>query len=104
MPSFTGAHNVHSSNGTFNDVGKNQYNCFFLDSAFDTANGISSLAQQVRGSTEQLQVLATSIATLLKRLDAEYCAGRLSESKTSSALENLDKYVYLLKSANKPAR
>jgi hypothetical protein len=104
MPSFTGAHNVHSSNGTFNDVGKNQYNCFFLESAFDTANGISSLAQQVEGSTEQLQVLATSIGTLLQNLDVEYRAERLSESKTSSALEGLNKCVYLLKSADKKAR
>jgi hypothetical protein len=94
---FSGAHNPDVSHGVFNDVGQNQYNCIFqlapLESAFSTASGISSLVQQVEGSKEQLQVLAASISTLLKTLDAEYCAGRLSETKTSLALENLTKYV-----------
>jgi hypothetical protein len=96
---FSGAHNLEVSHGVFNDVGRNQYNCIFqlapLESAFSTASGISSLVQQVEGSKEQLQVLAASISTLLKTLDAEYCAGRLSETKTSVALENLIKYVDL---------
>jgi hypothetical protein len=94
---FSGVHNAYASHGMFNDVGKNQYNCIFqlasLESAFDTANGISSLVQQVEGSREQLQVLATSIGTLLRKLDVEYRAGRLSASKTSLALENLTMYV-----------
>ena len=96
---FSGAHYSDVSHGVFNDVGQNQYNCVFqlapLESAFSTASGISSLVQQVEGSKEQLQVLAASISILLRTLDAEYCAGRLSETKTSSALENLTKYVDL---------
>jgi hypothetical protein len=94
---FAGAHNADASHGMFNDVGQNQYNCIFqlapLESAFATASGISSLVQQVESSREQLQVLADSIGTLLRTLDAEYCAGRLSETKTSLALENLTRYV-----------
>jgi hypothetical protein len=96
---FSGAHNLDVSQGVFNDVGQNQYNCIFhlapLESAFSAANGISSLVQQVESSKEQLQVLAASISTLLRILDAEYCAGRLSETKTSLALERLTKSVDL---------
>jgi hypothetical protein len=96
---FAGTHNANASHGIFNDVGQNQYNCTFqfapLESAFATANDISSLVQQVESSREQLRVLATSIGTLLGILDIEYYAGRLSETKTFSALENLTKYVDL---------
>jgi hypothetical protein len=94
---FAGAQNANASHGMFNDVGQNQYNCIFqlapLKSAFNTARDISSMVQQVEGSRKQLQVLATSIGTLLGTLDAEYCAGRLSETNTSFALENLIAYV-----------
>jgi hypothetical protein len=95
--SFAGAQNPNASHGTFNDVGQNQYNCIFqlapLQSAFSTASCISSMVQQVDGSREQLQVLAASIDILLRTLDAEYCAGRLSEINTSPALEDLTAYV-----------
>jgi hypothetical protein len=96
---FAGAHNANASHGIFNDVGQNQYNCTIqlasLESAFSAASSISSLTQQVQGGKEQLQVLAASIATLLRTLNVEYCAGRLSEAKNSSALENLTQYVDL---------
>lgn len=89
---FAGAYNA-DAHGIFNEVGQNQFNCTIqvasLESAFSAASSISSLAQQVQGGKEQLQVLAASIETLLKTLNVEYCAGRLSEAKTSSALENL---------------
>jgi hypothetical protein len=93
---FAGAHNADASHGTFNDVGQSQFNnCVFLASAFSAAKDISCLVPQVEGSREQLQVLATSIETLLRTLDAEYSAGRLLETNTSLALHNLTVYVDL---------
>jgi hypothetical protein len=96
---FTGANNVDASHGLINDVGRNQFNqCIFqlapLESAFNIASDISSVVQQLQGgSREQLQVLAASISTLLRTLNTEYCAGRLSESNSSFALEKLTTYV-----------
>jgi hypothetical protein len=94
---FAGAHNADASHGTFNDVGQNQYNCIFqlppLRSAFSVASSISSAVQHAESSREQLQGLAVSIHTLLRTLDAEYGTGRLSETDSSFALENLNVYV-----------
>jgi hypothetical protein len=98
---FTAATGVDASKSIFNDVGQNQYNigqiqlaaspC--LAPAFSVATFISSMAQQVRASREQVVALAASINTLLKTLDAEYHAERLLEDQTSSALKNLTEYV-----------
>ena len=96
--SFTGA---DASKSIFNDVGQNQYNigkiqlasspC--LAPAFSVARFISSMAEQVRASREQVVALAASINTLLKTLDAEYHAKRLLEDQTSLALKNLTECV-----------
>jgi hypothetical protein len=109
---FTGAQNANASHGTFNDVGNNQFNfnvslansaspC--LEPAFSTTSFISSMVQQATGSREQLQALAASVGTLLKTLDAEYCAGRLSDTGTSMALDNLNTYVYAAASSRSVA-
>lgn len=96
---FAHTQNTIIDNAIFNEVGQNQYNnCNIqftscLESASFTAHFISSTVKRTEGSREQLQVLASSIETLLKTLDVEYRVGRLSETKTSVALEKLNKYV-----------
>ena len=107
---FTGAQNANASHGTFNDVGNNQFNFNIslahsasspcLEPAFSTTSFISSMVQQTTGSREQLQALATSIGILLRTLDAEYCAGRLSDT---TALDNLNTYVYAAASSRNVA-
>ena len=85
---FSEADNVNISKGVVNDVGKNQYmNYIFPLAPFEFAAGISSMVQQVKSSGEQLQVMATSINTLLGTLDSECCVGRLLEANTSFALD-----------------
>ena len=110
---FTGAQNANASHGTFNDVGNNQFNFNVLlaphssspclEPAFSTIGFISSMVQQATGSREQLQALAASVGILLKTLDAEYCAGRLSDTGTSVALDNLNTYVYAATSSRSVA-
>ena len=85
---FSKADNVNISKGVVNDVGKNQYmNYIFPLAPFESAAGISSMVQQVKSSGEQLQVMATSINTLLGTLDSECCVGQLLEANTSFALD-----------------
>jgi hypothetical protein len=89
------AEDIYAPHGTFNNVGGNQYNCIVqLEPAFLAASAISSIVQQTEASQEQLQILSTSIDTLLKTLDSEYRSGQLLKTATSFALENLTKYVY----------
>jgi hypothetical protein len=100
---FAEAHNFEVSDTMFNDV-RNQYiyniQGASIESALSTARMISSMIQQVENSREQLQVLGTSINTLLSTLNSEYCAGRLSKSNTSFALQNLNTYVDHLELVN----
>ena len=101
---FPAAHDFEVSGAMFNDVRQNQYiyniQGASLESALSTARIISSMVQQVENSREQLQVLGTSINTLLSTLDTEYSAGRLSKCNTSFALQNLNTYVDHLELVN----
>jgi hypothetical protein len=104
---FSNAQHADASHGTFNDV-QNQniyvnYNIqiaspserisSYLDGAVFTAKLISSKVKQAKESRAQLQVLASSIDTLLKNLNAACHAGQLSETETPAALHNLNEYV-----------
>jgi hypothetical protein len=97
-----------ASRSTFNDVGQNQYivnvgtiqlasgfsgSPRSLESAFDTANFISTMVQQVNASRQQANALVSSIDALLKALDSEYLAEPSLVSQTSAALESLNQYV-----------
>lgn len=103
MPAFTGAHHANASDATFNDVGQNQYNLHTtniqisssarLAQAFSSAQLISSMVSHVEMEREQMKVLANSVNTLLRTLDAEYSAGRLIETTTSAALDGLNESV-----------
>jgi len=101
MPAFTGAHYADALNATFNDVGQNQYNLLHttniqiissprLLQAFSSAQLISSMAAHVEMDREQLKTLANSVNTLVQALDAEHSEGRVIESITSAALEELN--------------
>jgi hypothetical protein len=98
---FAGALHANASKSTFNDVGQNQFNVGTIEigsaaclaPAFSLATFISSMVQQVQSNRQQIAALVASVNTLLKTLDAEYSSGRLLDSKTSVALENLHKYV-----------
>ena len=98
---FTGAQNADASNSTFNDVRQNQYNvgtihlasspC--LTSAISEATFTASIVKQAQASREQMAELAFYVDVVLRTLDGEYLAGRLVESRTSAALENLNRSV-----------
>jgi hypothetical protein len=97
---FASAQNVDASKCMFNDVRQNQYNIQLasscLEPAFTMATFVASMVQQVQASRQQTASLVYSVDILLKTLDAEYLAGRLSVSQTSGALENLTRYVIIL--------
>jgi hypothetical protein len=95
---FAGTQAVHASNRTFNDVGRNQFNIQLpalsspfpsLTPAFNMASYISSMTQQAQASQGQIQAFSVFIETLLTTLNDEYHSGRLVESRTSVALDNL---------------
>jgi hypothetical protein len=65
----------------------------YLSPAFSTFKFIWSQIAQVQASDQQLEVLAQSLAQLLKTLNAEYSAGRLIKARTSSPLANLCRCV-----------
>ena len=76
---FAGAHNVNTSNSTFNHVGQDQYNIgtiqfssSCLAPAFSVTSFAASLVQQAQVNQSQISELATYIDKLLNVLDAEY--------------------------------
>jgi hypothetical protein len=60
-----------------------------LGVAFSGLRLICDSVQQVKTSREQLQTLTLLIAQLLRTLNQEYKTGRLTEARTSRALQNL---------------
>jgi hypothetical protein len=102
---FPGAQAIsYASKGTFNEVGRNQYNIQLAASpshsslipAFHLASYISSIGQQTQASQRQIQALSAYIETLLITLDDGYRSGRLLESRTSVALDSLHEYVEIM--------
>jgi hypothetical protein len=65
----------------------------YLSPAFSVFKFIWSQIAQVQASKQQLEVLARSLAQLLKALNSEYCAGRLLQARTSSPLDDLCRCV-----------
>jgi hypothetical protein len=65
----------------------------YLAPAFSVLRFIWSLVEQAQASKQQLQVLAQTIAQLLRTLNREYSAGRLRQAKTSMPLGDLHKFV-----------
>jgi len=65
----------------------------YLGPAFSTFKFIWSQIAQVQASNQQLEVLAQSLAQLLKTLNAEYRAGRLLKARTSTPLADLRRCV-----------
>ena len=65
----------------------------YLGPAFSTFKFICSQIAQVQASNQQLEVLAQSLAQLLKTLNAEYSAGRLIKARTSTPLADLCRCV-----------
>lgn len=65
----------------------------FLGPAFAVFKFIWLTVEQVQICKKQLIALAHSTAQLLDTLDAQFQAGRLSESKASAPLTNLIKLV-----------
>lgn len=63
-----------------------------LKDAFTILISILSLVQQAQDFKEQLQVLATCTATLLKTLDMQYRTGQLTEESTFYQLQDLHKF------------
>jgi hypothetical protein len=65
----------------------------YLAPAFSALRFIWLSVQQVQASQQQLEALAQSIAQLLHMLDEEFRAGRLLQSRTSTPLADLCRYV-----------
>jgi hypothetical protein len=65
----------------------------YLAPAFSIFKFIWSTVDQVQASKQQLEVLAQSLAQLLKVLNGEYRAGRLLQARTSTPLADLSKCV-----------
>lgn len=61
----------------------------YLNLAFSIFRSIWASIQAVKESTEQLRILTSCIAQLLKTLNEEYSAGRLVKDETSEALADL---------------
>jgi hypothetical protein len=68
----------------------------YLGLAFSGLRFIWSSIQQVQASKQQLKALAQSIAQLLQTLNEEYSAKRLLHDKTSTPLEDLNKFVLFI--------
>jgi hypothetical protein len=68
----------------------------YLSTAFSLLKFIWTSVQQAQASKEQLRVLATCIAQLLRALDYEYRANKMVPSTTATALNDLSMYVPLL--------
>ena len=65
----------------------------YLGHAFSVFKFIWSQIAQVQASKRQLEVLARSLAQLLKALNGEYRAGRLLQARTSTPLGDLCRCV-----------
>jgi hypothetical protein len=65
----------------------------YLAPAFTVLKFIWSSVQQAQASKQQLEVLAQSIAQLLKTLDGEYRAQRLLPAMTSVPFDDLCRFV-----------
>jgi hypothetical protein len=63
-----------------------------LKDAFTILISILSLVQQAQDFKEQLQVLTTCTATLLKTLDKQYRTGQLTKESTFHELQDLHKF------------
>jgi hypothetical protein len=67
----------------------------YLSTAFSILRFIWSSVQQAQASKEQLRVLATCIAQLLRALDTQYRTNKIVPSTTATALNDLSVYVPL---------
>ncbi|KIM82420.1 hypothetical protein PILCRDRAFT_461876 [Piloderma croceum F 1598] len=65
----------------------------YLAPAFSIFKFIWSTVDQVQASKQQLEVLAQSLAQLLKALNGEYRAGRLLQARTSTSLADLSRLL-----------
>ena len=65
----------------------------YLSPAFSALRFIWSSIERAKASKCQLEVLAQSIAQLLKALDGEYRNRRLLQARTSTPLADLHKFV-----------
>ena len=64
----------------------------YLSTAFSLLRFIWTSVQQAQASKEQLRVLATCIAQLLRALDAQYRSNKIARSATATALDDLFAY------------
>ena len=67
----------------------------YLAPAFSVLRFIYSSVEQAQASKQQLQALAQTIAQLLWTLNREYRSGRLLHAKTSTAVDDLGRFVIL---------
>ena len=65
----------------------------YLAPAFSALRSIWSSIESAKASKCQLEVLAQSIAQLLKALDGQYRNGRLVQARTSTPLADLHRFV-----------
>jgi hypothetical protein len=61
----------------------------YLSTVFSVLRFIWTSVQEVQASKEQLRVLATCIAQLLRTLDVQYRANKIVLSTTATALSDL---------------
>jgi hypothetical protein len=64
-----------------------------LQLAFAILKSIWASVQQTQVFQQQLRVLTSCTATLLKALDKQYCTGQLNEESTFHQLQDLHKFV-----------
>ena len=99
---FANANNVDARHGQFTTVAGDQYiinQCFsqqpmpHLSKAFSSFKFIVRSVDQVQSSKRQLNVLESTIATLLQTLDGEYREERLSRTTTAGPIADLQQYA-----------